>query len=125
MEKVKTILVIDDDPNIRELLYVNLVAQGYAIETADDGKTGLTMIRRKSLDLIILDVMMPETDGWEVCKAIKDDPITSHLKVMMLTAKGSDKDRMIGREIFGADEYMAKPFDIDKLLETVKRLLNG
>jgi DNA-binding response OmpR family regulator len=69
--------------------------------------------------------MMPETDGWEVCKTIKDNPELQALKILMLTAKGSDKDRMLGKDVFGADEYMAKPFDVDRLLETVAELLHG
>ena len=124
MNELYTILIIDDDPNIRELLHVNLAAQGYAVSLAENGRQGLDIIHQHNPNLIILDVMMPDTDGWEVCKAVKDDPATASIKILMLTAKNSDRDRMIGRDVFGADEYMAKPFEIDALLETLKRLLN-
>jgi len=125
MEHTHAILIIDDDANIRELLNVNLQAKGYSVLTAENGRAGLDMIRRRPPDLVILDVMMPEADGWEVCKTIRDNPDLHALKILMLTAKGSDKDRMIGKDVLGADEYMAKPFDIDALLITVAELLHG
>jgi DNA-binding response OmpR family regulator len=124
MKQAASILIIDDDANIRELLNVNLQAHGYSVKTAENGLAGLEMVRKNPPDLIILDVMMPETDGWEVCKVIRDNPELKKLKVLMLTAKGSDKDRMLGKAVFGADEYMSKPFDIDRLLNTVAELLH-
>jgi DNA-binding response OmpR family regulator len=123
--KPKLILVVDDDPNIRELISVNLVCCGYRLQPAFDGKDAMGKIQNEIPDLIILDIMMPEIDGWELCKWVRDDPLLENVKILMLTAKGSEKDKLIGREIFRADEYMIKPFDIDKLTQTVSRLLHG
>jgi len=119
----KKILVVDDEANIRELLIVNLAAAGYEVETALNGRDAIGKIVSFRPALIVLDVMMPEIDGWEVCKLVRDDESLEHLRIVMLTAKATDRDRMIGRGIFGADEYITKPFDMDELLSTIKRLL--
>ena len=124
MGKSETILIIDDDQHIRELIEVNLVARGYAVRQAANGQEGLDAIRQELPDLLILDVMMPRVDGWEVCKVVRDDPETRGLKTIILTAKGSDRDRMVGVDVLGADAYMTKPFDVDALLESVARLLH-
>jgi DNA-binding response OmpR family regulator len=123
--RTPTVLIVDDDPNIRELISVNLLSMGRSVVIASDGKEAMEKINANVPDLIILDIMMPEIDGWELCKWVRDDPRLQGVKILMLTAKGTDRDRLIGREIFKADEYMTKPFDIDLLLQTVSRLLNG
>lgn len=120
----KKILVIDDDPNICELLRVNLTAEGYGVSIACNGEEALNMIEGIRPRIVILDIMMPEIDGWEVCKAIRDDPDLEDIKILMLTAKDTDKDKMIGKHIFNADEYMTKPFGIEELLKTVGGLLD-
>lgn len=117
------IMVVDDDPNLRELLIFTLRAAGYEIHAAGDGLTALIELHRRSYDLVILDVMMPEIDGWEVLKLIRDDPDLEDLKVLILTAKDTDRDRMIGTEIFKADEYISKPFNMIELIMTVRMLL--
>ena len=119
-----TVLVVDDDPNIRELLQVNLTAAGYAVAAATNGHEAVSAAEIRRPDLIILDIMMPGMDGWEVCKFIRDDPRFGNTRILMLTAKGTEKDRMIGRAIFKADEYMVKPFDIDMLLKVIEKLLH-
>jgi DNA-binding response OmpR family regulator len=118
-----TILVVDDDPNVRELLRVNLAAQGYDIDTAANGTEALLAIERCVPQLIILDVMMPEMDGWEVCKQVRDRYQDS-VRIIMLTAKDTARDKIIGKDILKADDYLTKPFDIDELLATVHRLLS-
>jgi DNA-binding response OmpR family regulator len=118
------ILIVDDDPNIVELLSVNLLASGYSVRIASDGKDAQEKIRINPPELIVLDVMMPEMDGWELCKWVRDDPELEAIKIVMLTAKGSEKDKLIGKEIFRADEYLTKPFDIDVMTKTVERLLH-
>jgi DNA-binding response OmpR family regulator len=118
-----TILVVDDDPNVRELLRVNLAAQGYDIDTAVNGAEALLAIERRVPRLIILDVMMPEMDGWEVCKQVRDKYRDS-VRIIMLTAKDTARDKIIGKDILKADDYLTKPFDIDELLATVRRLLS-
>jgi DNA-binding response OmpR family regulator len=120
-----TILIVDDDPNIRELLSVNLIARGYAVIEAENGRAAMGKVRETAVDLIILDIMMPEIDGWEFCKFIRDDPQLEKIKIIMLTARGTEKDKLIGREIFFADEYMTKPFDVDEVIASIERLLHG
>jgi DNA-binding response OmpR family regulator len=123
--KTPTVLIVDADPNIRELISVNLIAAGCSIAVAVDGKDAIEKINAEIPNLIILDVMMPEIDGWELCKWVRDDPRFSGVKILMLTAKGTSRDKLIGRQIFKADEYITKPFDIGLLQQTVSRLLHA
>lgn len=118
------ILVVDDDANIRELIKVNLEAAGYDVVTAVNGKDALEKVPAFLPSLIVLDVMMPEIDGWEVCKFVRDDPGLEHIRIIMLTARGSERDKLIGKGIFKADDYLTKPFDIDELLHAIKRQLH-
>jgi Response regulators consisting of a CheY-like receiver domain and a winged-helix DNA-binding domain len=120
-----TILIVDDDPNIRELISVNLLSAGYTVIEASNGREAMGKMQESPPDLIVLDIMMPEIDGWEFCKFVRDDPLLEKIKIIMLTAKGTEKDKLIGREIFRADEYMTKPFDIDELKKNVERLLHA
>ena len=120
-----TILIVDDDQNIRELISVNLRSTGYCVLTAADGMEAMEMLKGDAPDVVILDIMMPDIDGWELCKWIRDEPRLEDVKILMLTAKGTDRDKLIGREIFKADEYMTKPFDIGLLQQTVSRMLHG
>ena len=117
------ILVVDDDPVIEELLLVNLKNKNYNAESAKDGKEALQKIKLNRPDLIVLDIMVPEIDGWELCKIIRDDKEFSETKILMLTAKDNNRDKMIGKYIFKADEYVTKPFDIDNLIDIIDRLI--
>jgi DNA-binding response OmpR family regulator len=119
----KRILVVDDESSIRTLLSVNLSAEGYEVATAINGSEALRYLRDHDVDLVILDVMMPEKDGWEVCKAIRDNEGTVPQKILMLTARDTPRDKMIGKSLLGADEYVTKPFDIDELLKLVSRMV--
>lgn len=121
----KKILVVDDDPHIGEVLSRIFQKAGYAVHCVLTGEEALTQVARDRPDLVILDVMMPGMDGWEVCKSIRDDPATSDIRIVMLTARDSDRDRMIGKDVFGVDEYVTKPFGIDPLLALCKGLLHG
>ena len=118
----RTILVIDDEPELVKLLDYNLTKAGYLVLSARDGENGLATARKHSPDAIILDVMMPGLDGWEVCKRHRQDPATSALPVIMLTAKADEGDRVLGLEL-GADDYVTKPFGVRELLARVKALL--
>jgi DNA-binding response OmpR family regulator len=118
-----TILIVDDDPNVRELVRVNCAAKGYSVRTAADGSEALKSVEEFMPALVILDVMMPEMDGWEVCKTLRD-MYRDSIKILMLTAKDTARDRVIGKNILKADEYMTKPFDVDTLLSSVARLLS-
>ncbi|MEI6211100.1 MAG: response regulator [bacterium] len=124
MEK-KRILVVDDDPNISELVCVNLAAVGYEVDRASNGHAAIDRIAAVRPDLIVLDVMMPGMDGWELCKTLRDDPECRDIRIVMLTARDSDRDKMIGKGVFGVDEYLTKPFDLGTLFDTCRRLLHA
>ena len=118
------ILVCDDERHIVRLIQVNLERQGYQVVTAYDGKEGLEKIRAEKPDLVVLDVMMPYMDGFEVLKNLRREPETEALPVIMLTAKAQDKDVFEGYH-YGADMYLTKPFNPIELVTFVKRLGDG
>ncbi len=118
----QTVLIIDDEPELLKLLDYNLTKSGYLALSAKDGPAGLEMARKHAPDLVILDVMMPGMDGWEVCKKLRQDPATASIPLIMLTAKAEEADRVLGLEL-GADDYLTKPFGVRELLARVKALL--
>lgn len=118
----KKILIVDDERDIVEMLRYNLEKEGYFVLTALNGRHALEEARQHRPDLILLDVMMPEMDGWEVCKHLMKDPHTSSIPVIFLTAKGSEIDEVVGLEL-GADDYIVKPISIRKLIARVKTSL--
>lgn len=117
-----TILVVDDERNIVELVRFNLEKEGYRVITAEDGKEACRLARSEKPDLIILDVMLPEMDGFEVCQVIQRDNTISEVPIIMLTARTEELDKVLGLEI-GADDYMTKPFSPRELLARVKARL--
>jgi DNA-binding response OmpR family regulator len=117
----KSVLVVDDEKDIIEILSYNLEREGYRVLSARDGKGALEQAK-KNPDLVLLDVMMPEMDGWEVCKRLKLDPKTAKIPVLFLTAKGSEIDEVLGLEL-GADDYINKPINLRKLLARVRAVL--
>ena len=119
---MKRILVIEDDPDIVELLRYNLEKEDFQVYAATDGKTGLELVRRGSADLLILDLMLPQLSGIEVCKEIRKSPEHEALPIIMLTARGEETDRVLGLEL-GADDYVTKPFSIREMVARVKALL--
>src|SRR6185437_10008519 len=116
------ILVVDDEPDAIELIKFNLKAAGYEVLTAADGDEALKKARSLLPDLMILDLMLPEVDGLEVCKILRRDSRVSSTPIIMLTAKAAEIDRVLGLEL-GADDYMTKPFSPRELVLRVKRLL--
>jgi DNA-binding response OmpR family regulator len=116
----KTILVVEDDVGIRVVIQDTLTTQGYHVVTAEDGRKGLEMAKQLKPDLIILDVMLPHMDGFEVCKRIRKEGITS--PIMMLTVKDEELDKVLGLEL-GADDYVTKPFSLKELTARIKALL--
>lgn len=116
------ILVVDDEPDLRELVRLNLAAEGFAVETAGGGREALERIRRAAPDLVVLDLMMPDLSGNDVCRQLRADPATAELPVVMLTAKADEVDRVVGFEL-GADDYVAKPFSPRELVLRVKAVL--
>jgi len=117
------ILVVDDEPEAVELVEFNLKQAGYAVTTAADGTAALTRARAETPDLIVLDVMLPEMDGFEVCKLLRRDPATAGVAIIMLTAKAAEIDRVLGLEL-GADDYLTKPYSPRELLLRIKKILD-
>jgi len=118
------ILVVDDEPDAVELIKFNLKAAGYEVATAADGDEALKKARAVLPDLIVLDLMLPEVDGLEVCKILRRDPKVSAIPIIMLTAKAAEIDRVLGLEL-GADDYVTKPFSPRELVLRIKRLLRA
>src|SRR5580704_632540 len=121
---IPKILVVDDEPDAIELIKFNLKAAGYEVVTAADGDEALKKARAIMPDLIVLDVMLPEVDGLEVCKILRRDQRVSAIPIIMLTAKAAEIDRVLGLEL-GADDYVTKPFSPRELVLRVKRLLRA
>ncbi len=120
-----TILIVDDEPHIRLLLEQTLdELEDHDIEltTATNGQEALDAVAAGAPDLILLDVMMPLVNGFDVCRTLKGDPETRSIPIMMLTAKGQDLDRQAGLDV-GADRYVTKPFDPDDVLELAAEML--
>lgn len=116
------ILVVDDEPEAVELVEFNLKQAGYEVVTAADGAEALKKTRALLPSLIVLDLMLPEMDGLEVCKMLRRDPATAAVPIVMLTAKAAEIDRVLGLEL-GADDYLTKPFSPRELVLRVKKLL--
>ena len=114
-----SVLIVEDDKNIQELLQMYLEKEGYAVTLAGDGSQGLSKFRAIKPDLVLLDVMMPVMDGWEVCKAIRAE---SRTPVIMLTAKGELDDKITGLKA-GADDYITKPFEMREVLARIEAVL--
>ena len=116
------ILVVDDEPDALELIEFNLKAAGFEVVTALDGAEALKRARAAPPQLIVLDLMLPEVDGLEVCKILRRDPTTAAIPIVMLTAKAGEIDRVLGLEL-GADDYVTKPFSPRELVLRVKSIL--
>jgi DNA-binding response OmpR family regulator len=113
------ILVVEDEPSLQETLVYNLKRQGYAVEAAGDGQLALEAARRSKPDLVVLDILLPGLDGFEVCKLLRQE---SSVPILMLTARDDEIDRVVGLEV-GADDYLTKPFSMRELLARVKAQL--
>ncbi len=116
------ILIVDDEKDILQMLEYNLKNEGFWVSCAQDGKEALQKIKEQGPDLVILDLMLPEIDGLEVCKILKKDPRTAHLPIIMLTAKSQEVDKIVGLEL-GADDYITKPFSLRELIARIKAVL--
>ena len=118
------ILVVDDEPNIVLSLEFLMKKAGFHVRTASDGERALEAIAIDCPDLVLLDVMMPRKDGYEVCQAIRENPACKQIKIIMLTAKGREVEREKGLAL-GADDYVTKPFSTQEVVEKVQKLLAG
>jgi two-component system OmpR family response regulator len=116
------ILIVEDDKNISKLIKYNLEREGYDAFAVPNGEEALEHLQRFSADLVVLDIMLPKMDGFEVCRRIRQDPKLGRLPVIMLTAKGEEVDRVVGFEL-GADDYMVKPFSPRELALRIKAVL--
>jgi two-component system phosphate regulon response regulator PhoB len=118
----RKILIVDDEPDAIELVAYNLKQAGFNVVTAKDGAEALEKVKSASPDLIVLDVMLPEMDGFALCRVFKGAPITAGIPIIMLTAKAAEIDRVLGLEL-GADDYLTKPFSPRELVLRIKKLL--
>jgi two-component system phosphate regulon response regulator PhoB len=116
------VLVIDDELDLREVLRYNLGSAGHDVTLAETGAQGLALARAEIPDVVLLDLMLPDLSGLEVCKALKRDTTTTHIPIVMVTAKGEEIDRVVGFEL-GADDYVTKPFSIRELLLRVQAVV--
>ncbi|MBI3753843.1 MAG: response regulator [Deltaproteobacteria bacterium] len=119
---MQKILAVDDETDILTLLKYNLEKAGFKVVSAQDGPEAISSAKKEKPNLIILDIMLPSMEGTEVCKILKKDDATSHIPVIMLTAKGEEVDRIVGLEL-GADDYITKPFSPRELILRVKAVL--
>lgn len=116
------ILIIEDDKDISELIQYNLKQEGFTCEFSLSGGAGLSKARRNPPDLVLLDLMLPEMGGLEICRALKSDPKTRHIPIIILSAKGEEVDKVVGFEL-GADDYLTKPFSPRELILRIKAVL--
>ncbi|MBV9864905.1 MAG: response regulator [Abitibacteriaceae bacterium] len=120
----KKILAVDDEKHIVRLVQINLEREGYEVVTASNGREALEKVAAEKPDLLVMDVMMPEMDGFEALKKLKEDAATADIPVIMLTAKAQDADVFRGWQS-GADLYLTKPFNPQELITFVKRIFQG
>lgn len=116
----KKILIIEDEPNIRELVLYNLKTNGYDCIAAEDGIMGITMVHREKPDLILLDIMLPEKNGFEICRELREEG--NKTPIIMMTAKTEESDKVMGLD-YGADDYISKPFGIREMMARIKAVL--
>lgn len=119
----KKILVVEDEESLLKLESILLTSKGYEVHGAADGRAALDAIEQVQPDLVLLDIMLPEIDGFEVCRRIKSNSKTKHIPVVMLTAKKSREDMARGEQV-GADWYITKPFKSAMVIETIQRFID-
>lgn len=119
----KKILVVDDEVDLVEVIRFALEKEDFTVLVSHDGEDALEQARNESPDLIILDVMLPKLDGYKICRLLKFDERYKHIPILMLTAKTQEKDKTLGMET-GADDYITKPFEIDKLMKKIKSYMS-
>ena len=122
MKNGKKIIVIEDEPDIQEVIVHNLLRDGYQVDATPNGERGLELVRRLEPDLVLLDLMLPGLDGVEICRRMKTDPRTRTVSIIMVTARGEESDVVLGLGL-GADDYVCKPFSPRELMERVKAVL--
>jgi len=121
---VKHIVCIEDEPEMIDLIQLILNRRGFEVLGAPGGKEGLEMVRKTLPDLVLLDLMMPDMDGWEVYQQMKADDSTRNIPVIVVTAKAQNIDKVLGLHIAKVDDYIAKPFGPQELIDSVERVLS-
>jgi DNA-binding response OmpR family regulator len=121
---VKSIVCIEDEPEMIELIRLILGRRGFDVHGASGGKEGLEMVREMQPDLVLLDLMMPEMDGWEVYQQMKADASTRDIPVIVVTARAQNIDKVLGLHIAKVDDYIAKPFGPQELMDSVEKIFN-
>src|SRR3984885_8111297 len=121
---MKKIVLIEDDADLYSLIQYNLDKEGFSVVGSQTGKGALEMCRRERPDLIILDIMLPDSDGLDICKGIRAHPELAHIPVIFLTARASETDRIVGLEL-GANDYIVKPFFVRELIARIKIHFRG
>jgi len=118
----KKILIVEDEESLLKLESILLISKGFEVKGVPNGRAALEAVAEDKPDLVLLDIMLPEIDGFEVCRQLKSDPATRHIPVIMLTAKKSREDMVRGEKV-GADWYITKPFKSAMVIETIQRFL--
>ena len=118
----ETILIVEDEQSLVDVLTYNLTREGYEVEVALDGRDGLQRARTLLPDLVVLDLMLPLIDGMEVCRRLRADTTTQHIRILILTARADEIDEIVGFHM-GADDYVVKPFKLKPLIQRIKALL--
>lgn len=117
-----SILIVEDEPDLARVLQFNFQQAGHTVTMTDHGRQAVTLVREQKPDLVLLDIMLPDISGTDVCKQLKRDPQTAAVPVLMLTAKGEEMDRVLGLEL-GAEDYVVKPFSVRELLLRIDVIL--
>ena len=120
--KIKNILCIEDEPEMIDLIRIILNRRGFDVQGADGGREGLEKVRKNLPDLVLLDLMMPDMDGWEVYQQIKADEKTRDIPIIIITAKAQNIDKVLGLHIAKVDDYISKPFSPQELLLSVQKV---
>ena len=123
-QTLKRILCIEDEPEMIDLIRLILGRKGFDVHGAPGGVEGIKMVREMKPDLVLLDLMMPDMDGWEVYQQMKAEPTTREIPVIVVTAKAQNIDKVLGLHIAKVDDYIAKPFSPQELMESVERVFN-
>jgi DNA-binding response OmpR family regulator len=121
--KIKHIICIEDEPEMVDLIRLILSRRGFEVSGSQGGQDGLNIVRRELPDLVLLDLMMPDLDGWEVYQQLKADETTKNIPVIVVTAKAQSIDKVLGLHIAKVEDYIAKPFSPQELIESVEKVL--
>ena len=124
VEQRKSIVYIEDDPDLVDLVKLILGSKDFAVIGAYSGQVGLELVKNNPPDLILLDLMMPDIDGWEVFKRLKADEFTSQIPIVIISAKAQPIDQLLGLSIARADDYISKPFHPQQLIDSVQKVLS-